>query len=69
MNLNELSSLTDTEIVDSIARTAGTPVEKALQAELTRRHSAAINSLNDNISDLNSNIERLLQSIKQNFEK
>ena len=64
MNLNELSSLTDSEIVDSIARTAGTPVEKALQAELTRRHTAAINLLNDNISNLNSNIEKLLRSLK-----
>lgn len=69
MSLNELSSLTDSEIIDSIARTAGTQVEKALQAELTRRHKAAINLLNDNISNLNSNIEKLLQSLKQNPEK
>lgn len=69
MNLNELSSLTDKEIIASIARTAGTTVEKALQAELTRRHSEAINSLNKSISALNSNIEKLLQSLKQNSGK
>ncbi len=66
MNLNELNSLTDNEIIDSIARTAGTPFEKALQAELTRRHSAAINSLNENISNLNSKFERLIQLLEQN---
>lgn len=51
MNLNELESLTDREIIDSITRTAGTPVEKALQAELTRRHTEIIKSLNTNIHD------------------
>lgn len=69
MNLSELSSFTDIEIIDSITRTAGTPVEKALQAELTRRQTEAINSLKDNISNLNSNIEKLLRTFKQNSEK
>ena len=69
MNLNELNSLTDREIIDSISRTAGTPAEKALQAELFRRQTEAINSLKDNISTLNSNIEKLLQSQEQNPEK
>ena len=68
MNLNEISSLTDAEIVDSIARTAGTAVEKALQAELARRHKEAINSLNENICTLNANIEMLVQSLQKNPE-
>ncbi len=69
MNLSELSSFTDREIIDSITRTAGTPIEKALQAELTRRQTETINSLNTNIYNLNINIEKLLQSLNKNSEK
>lgn len=69
MNLSELSSFTDREIIDSITRTAGTPIEKALQSELTRRQNETINSLNTNIYNLNINIEKLLQSLNKNSEK
>ena len=62
MNLSELDALSDREIIDSLSRTAGTPVEKTLQAELERRHKEAILLLNSNISILNNNIEKLLKS-------
>ena len=65
MNLSELTSLSDREIIDSIARTAGTPVEKALQAELTKRQTDTLKLLNTNIFTLNSNIEKLLHSLNE----
>lgn len=69
MNLNELDSLTEKEIIDSITRTAGTPAEKALQAELARRQTETLKSLNANIFALNSTIEKLIQSLNENSLK
>ncbi len=66
MNLNELSSLSDREIIDSIARTVETSIEKALLAELSRRQTETLKSLNVNIFTLNSNIEKLLKTLNEN---
>ncbi|MBI4846746.1 MAG: hypothetical protein HY810_09820 [Candidatus Omnitrophica bacterium] len=63
MDLGELNKMSNREIVEGISRTAGTPIEKGLQAELMNRQITAMNALAMYIADLKKEVDNLKKGI------
>ncbi|MFH1459513.1 MAG: hypothetical protein ABIG64_03975 [Candidatus Omnitrophota bacterium] len=64
MNTSDIHKLSDSEIVEGISRMADTPIGQALQAELVKRQTQAVNTLGYNARDLRNGLDALGKSLK-----
>ena len=59
MNLSDIHKLSNKEIVQSMARMIGSPMGKAMQAELDIRFIEAVNDLSANVYSLRLSLDNI----------
>ena len=64
MSNDDIHKLSDREIVQSIMRMMGSPMERAMQAELDIRFTKAVTDLSVNVYSLKSSLDSLARSNK-----
>ena len=62
MNPSDIHNLSSKEIVQSMARMMGSPIEKAMRAELDVRFMQAVTDLSSNVYSLRETMEKVVKS-------